>query len=123
MAGIITDGGVRDLQIVTEIGVPTYHGGGHPAVLGRLHVPWSYDETIACGGTTVQPGDIIVSDEDGVLVIPPTIVRELIAEAIEQEAGENFIAAQVLAGHPIAGLFPMNAQWREKYEAAASQET
>lgn len=116
-AGVVTDGGVRDLDVVTAIGMPTYHAGGHPAVLGRLHVPWSHDETIACGGATVQPGDIIVGDGDGVLVIPPALARELVAEAIAQEREEEFIAAQIDAGHPIDGLFPMNAEWRAEYEA------
>ncbi|WP_405217801.1 fumarylacetoacetate hydrolase family protein [Agrococcus sp. Ld7] len=120
-AGIITDGAVRDLDVVTEIGVPTYHGGGHPAVLGRLHVPWSYDETIACGGTTVQPGDVIVSDGDGLLVIPPAIARELVAECIAAERAEEFIAQQMDAGERIEGLFPMNAEWRAKYEATLSE--
>ncbi len=120
-AGLVTDGGVRDLDVVTEIGVPTYHSGGHPAVLGRLHVPWSFDETIACGGATVQPGDIIVGDGDGVLVIPPAIARELVDEAIQQEREEEFIAAQVDAGHPVDGLFPMNAEWRAKYEASIAE--
>ncbi|MGM1029356.1 MAG: fumarylacetoacetate hydrolase family protein [Actinomycetota bacterium] len=117
-AGLVTDGGVRDLDVVTEIGVPTYHAGGHPAVLGRLHVPWSHDETIACGGATVQPGDIIVGDGDGVLVIPPALANELVDEAIAQEREEEFIAAQVDAGHPVDGLFPMNTEWRAKYEAS-----
>ncbi|WP_413319014.1 fumarylacetoacetate hydrolase family protein [Agrococcus sp. 1P02AA] len=116
-AGIVTDGGVRDLDVVTEIGVPTYHAGGHPAVLGRLHVPWSLDETVACGGATVQPGDIIVADGDGVLVIPPALARELVEEAIEQERAEEFIAQQMDAGEVLDGLFPMNAQWRARYEA------
>ncbi|WP_347756523.1 fumarylacetoacetate hydrolase family protein [Agrococcus sp. ProA11] len=116
-AGIITDGGVRDLDVVTEIGVPTYHGGGHPAVLGRLHVPWSFDETIGCGGATVQPGDVIVADGDGVLVIPPALVRELVAECIEAERAEEYIAQQMDAGERLDGLFPMNAEWRAKYEA------
>ncbi|SFS14833.1 2-keto-4-pentenoate hydratase/2-oxohepta-3-ene-1,7-dioic acid hydratase (catechol pathway) [Agrococcus baldri] len=116
-AGIITDGGVRDLDVVTEIGVPTYHGGGHPAVLGRLHVPWSFDETVACGGATVQAGDVIVADGDGVLVIPPALVRELVAECIEAERAEEYIAQQMDAGEPLDGLFPMNAEWRAKYEA------
>ncbi|WP_277603920.1 fumarylacetoacetate hydrolase family protein [Agrococcus sp. ARC_14] len=120
--GIITDGGVRDLDVVTEIGVPTYHAGGHPAVLGRLHVPWSFDETVACGGATVQPGDIIVADGDGVLVIPPALVRELVAESLEQERAEEFIAEQIDAGERIDGLFPMNAQWRAKYEASQRQQ-
>lgn len=120
-AGIITDGGVRDLDVVTEIGVPTYHAGGHPAVLGRLHVPWSFDETVACGGATVQPGDVIVADGDGVLVIPPALVRELVAECLEAERAEEYIAQQMDAGEPLDGLFPMNAQWRAKYEATRAE--
>ncbi len=116
-AGIVTDGGVRDLAEVTEIGVPTYHSGGHPAVLGRLHVPWGIDETIACGGTTVQPGDVIVGNDDGVLVIPPALLEELVSAAEVQEAEEAFMARMVAEGHPVDGLFPMNAQWRERYEA------
>ncbi|GEK80159.1 fumarylacetoacetate hydrolase family protein [Agrococcus baldri] len=120
-AGIITDGGVRDLDVVTEIGVPTYHGGGHPAVLGRLHVPWSFDETVACGGATVQPGDVIVADGDGVLVIPPALVRELVAECIEAERAEDYIAQQMDAGERLDGLFPMDAEWRAKYEASQAR--
>ncbi|WP_231707017.1 fumarylacetoacetate hydrolase family protein [Tsukamurella sputi] len=115
-AGLITDGAVRDLDVVADVDVVTYHAGGHPAVLGRRHVPWGVDETIACAGTTVQPGDILVGDGDGVLVIPPSLAAEIAAEAEEKEAEEEFIAEQVRAGHPVDGLFPMNAQWRERYE-------
>lgn len=116
-AGIVTDGGVRDLAAVTEIGIPTYHSGAHPSVLGRWHVPWGVDETIACGGTTVQPGDVIVADDDGIVVIPPAIVRELVDEAEVQEAEEAFIARMVEAGEPVDGLFPMDASWRARFEA------
>lgn len=116
-AGIVTDGGVRDLAEVTDIGVPTFHGGGHPAVLGRLHVPWGIDETISCGGAAVQPGDIIYGGPDGVLVIPPAIAEEVVTQAEKQEAEEAFISKMVDEGHPVDGLFPMNAQWRARYEA------
>lgn len=116
-AGIVTDGGVRDLDAVTELGLPAYHSGGHPAVLGRKHVPWDVDLTIACGGAAVQPGDIIVGDADGVLVIPPALIDELVADAIEQERQETFIAEQVAAGEGVDGLYPMNADWKVRYEA------
>ena len=91
-AGVVTDGGLRDADAVTAIGVPTWFANPHPAVLGRHHVPWGVDETIACGGTTVQPGDVIVGDGDGLLVIPPGLLRELVADAEAQEAEEEFIA-------------------------------
>ena len=70
-AAIITDGGVRDYSAVADLEMPTYFANPHPAVLGRRHIPWDTDITIACGGATVQPGDIIVADSDGILVIPP----------------------------------------------------
>ncbi|WP_246186852.1 fumarylacetoacetate hydrolase family protein [Microlunatus speluncae] len=114
-AGVITDGGIRDHDAVAELGLPVYHAGAHPAVLGRRHVPWDVDQTIACGGTTVQPGDVIVGDADGVLVIPPSLVAEVVADAIEQERQETFIAEQVAAGEPVDGLYPMNDAWKERY--------
>jgi 2-keto-4-pentenoate hydratase/2-oxohepta-3-ene-1,7-dioic acid hydratase in catechol pathway/regulator of RNase E activity RraA len=116
-AGIVTDGGVRDLEVVAALDIPTYHNGPHPAVLGRKHVPWDTDVTIACGGATVQPGDVIVGDADGLLVIPPALVEEVVADAIEQEREEEFIAEQVAAGARVDGLFPMNAEWKERYRA------
>ncbi len=114
-AGIVTDGGVRDLAVVTDIGIPTYHSGGHPAVLGRKHVPWDVDITIACGGASVQPGDIIIGDSDGVLVVPPSLIHDLVAEAIVQEREEEFIAEMVANGGRVEELFPMNKDWRAKY--------
>lgn len=115
-AGIVTDGGVRDLDAVTALDIPTYHAGAHPAVLGRKHVPWDTGLTIACGGTAVQPGDVIVGDADGVLVIPPAIVDEVVTDAIEQERQETFIAAMVATGESVDGLYPMNADWKARYQ-------
>ncbi|MEV8215060.1 fumarylacetoacetate hydrolase family protein [Leifsonia sp. NPDC077715] len=121
-AGIVTDGGVRDLAVVAALDIPTYHNGPHPAVLGRKHVPWDTDTTIACGGATVQPGDVIVGDADGLLVIPPALVEEVVDAAIEQESEEEYIAEQVAAGHAVDGLFPMNAEWKERYRAWRTQQ-
>lgn len=116
-AGIITDGGVRDMDAVTAVGIQVYSNGAHPAVLGRKHVPFDTDLTIACGGTTVQPGDILVGDDDGVIVIPPAIAEEVVDAALAQEEEDAWIADKVAAGNPVDGLFPMNAQWRAQYEA------
>jgi 5-oxopent-3-ene-1,2,5-tricarboxylate decarboxylase/2-hydroxyhepta-2,4-diene-1,7-dioate isomerase len=114
-AGIVTDGGVRDYAAVAALDMPTYSVGAHPAVLGRRHVPWDADITISCGGTAVQPGDIIVGDADGVIVIPPALVDEVVNDAIEQEREETFIAEQIAAGARVGGLYPMNAEWRARY--------
>ncbi|WP_258567116.1 fumarylacetoacetate hydrolase family protein [Microbacterium sp. Se5.02b] len=117
-AGVVTDGGVRDFDAVAEIGLPVFSQGAHPSVLGRKHVPWDVDVTISCGGATVQPGDIIVGDSDGVIVIPPSLAAEVAADAVAQEIEDAWIAEQVAAGHPVDGLFPLNAEWRARYEAA-----
>ena len=117
-AGIITDGAVRDWGPVGQVGLPVFAQAAHPSVLGRVHIPWSVDDTITCGGATVQPGDVIVGDDDGAIVIPPALVREVLEAAEKQEAEEEFIAAMVAEGHPVEGLYPMNEQWRERYRAA-----
>lgn len=117
-AGVVTDGGVRDFDAVAEIGLPVFSQGAHPSVLGRKHVPWDSDITISCGGASVQPGDIIVGDGDGVIVIPPSLAEQVADDALAQEVEDVWIAEQVAAGHPVDGLFPLNAAWREKYESA-----
>lgn len=120
-AGIVTDGGVRDLTAVAALDIPTYHAGAHPAVLGRRHVPWDTDIAIACGGATVQPGDVIVGDADGLVVIPPALVAEVAADALEQEREEEFIAEMIAAGEKVDGLFPPNAEWKSRYRAWLAQ--
>ena len=114
-AGIVTDGGVRDLAAVAALDIPTYHAGAHPAVLGRRHVPWDTDLTITCGGAAVQPGDVIVGDADGLLVIPPFLVEQVVDGAIEQELEETFIAERVADGEKIDGLYPLNTEWKARF--------
>jgi 5-oxopent-3-ene-1,2,5-tricarboxylate decarboxylase/2-hydroxyhepta-2,4-diene-1,7-dioate isomerase len=114
-AGVVTDGGVRDATAVAEI-LPVFAAGHHPALLGRKHVPWESDVTISCGGAVVQPGDVLVGDDDGVVVIPAGIVEEVVDAALAQEAEDAWIADRVAEGHPVAGLFPMDATWRARYE-------
>lgn len=116
-AAIVTDGGVRDAEAVAAVGIPVFAAGAHPAVLGRRHVPWETDVAVGCGGTTVEPGDILVGDGDGVIVLPPALAEEVVDAALAQEEEDAWIARQVASGHPVDGLFPMNAAWRARYEA------
>ncbi|MDL9980160.1 fumarylacetoacetate hydrolase family protein [Microbacterium candidum] len=114
---IVTDGGVRDYDAVAAVGIPVYSNGAHPAVLGRKHVPWDVDVAVGCGGTTVEPGDILVGDDDGVIVIPPALAEEVVDAALKQEEEDAWIADRVREGAKVDGLFPMNAEWRARYEA------
>ena len=72
---------------------------------------------MACAGVTVQPGDLIVGDSDGVVVLPPGIAAEVLADASEQERQEEFVAGRVAAGEQIDGLYPLGERWRPAYEA------
>jgi len=114
-AAVITDGGVRDFAAVAALDMPTFYANPHPAVLGRRHIPWDTDVTIACGGTTVQPGDIVVADDDGIIVIPPDLAEEVAEDSARQEEQEEFIFEMVQQGHSVDGLYPMNELWTEKY--------
>jgi regulator of RNase E activity RraA/2-keto-4-pentenoate hydratase/2-oxohepta-3-ene-1,7-dioic acid hydratase in catechol pathway len=116
-AGIVTDGAIRDSARLAELDIPTYHAAVHPAVLGRRHVPWEWGVTVACAGVTVQPGDLVIGDDDGVVVLPPGLAPEILADAREQERQEEFIAVQVAAGAELDGLYPLGERWRSACEA------
>ena len=116
-AGVVTDGAIRDYDAVAEIGLTAFSAGPHPSVLGRRHVPWDRDVAVACGGATVLPGDVIVGDSDGLVVIPPDVLDEVVDATLENEDRDEWIAARVAEGEAIEGLFPMNEQWKERYAA------
>jgi 5-oxopent-3-ene-1,2,5-tricarboxylate decarboxylase/2-hydroxyhepta-2,4-diene-1,7-dioate isomerase len=115
-AGIVTDGAARDAAAIAALDLPVYTSGQHPAVLGRRHVPWETDVTIACGGATVQVGDVIVADDDGAVVIPPALVEDVLAAAEQQEREEAWIARRVADGAGLKGLYPLAGEWRQRYE-------
>jgi 2-keto-4-pentenoate hydratase/2-oxohepta-3-ene-1,7-dioic acid hydratase in catechol pathway/regulator of RNase E activity RraA len=116
-AGIVTDGAIRDSTRLAGLAIPTYHAAVHPAVLGRRHLPWETGVTVACAGVTVQPGDLLVGDADGVVVLPPGLAAGLLADAQEQERQEEFVAGQVAAGEALDGLYPVGDRWQAAYEA------
>jgi regulator of RNase E activity RraA len=116
-AGIVTDGAIRDSAALARLEIPAYHAAVHPAVLGRRHVPWESQVAVACAGVTIQPGDIVVGDADGVVVLPPALAAEVLADAREQERQEEFIAGQVARGESIDGLYPLTGRTRPAYLA------
>lgn len=122
-AGIITDGAVRDLAGICAVGLPTSYGAAHAAVLGRRHVPMDLDLPVSCGECLVMPGDVLVGDRDGIVVIPRDLVDEVAAGALRQEHEEAFITARVRAGDSLIGLYPMDAQRRAEYERWTAQQS
>jgi 2-keto-4-pentenoate hydratase/2-oxohepta-3-ene-1,7-dioic acid hydratase in catechol pathway/regulator of RNase E activity RraA len=115
--GIVTDGAIRDSEALKGLAIPVYYAATHPAQLGRRHVPWEANTTIACAGVTVQPGDIVAGDADGVIVVPRHLAADVARDAAEQELQEQFIAEQVAKGQPVDGLYPLGKKWQSAYEA------
>ncbi len=114
--GIVTDGGLRDSPAVAELAIPTYYQAPHAAVLGLVHFPLETDVPIACGGTLVFPGDVIVGDAEGVVVLPAALAEEVAADALEQERRETWALERVLAGETIRGIYPLSPERRPDYE-------
>lgn len=108
---------MRDYEAVREIGLPVFTQGAHPCVLGRKHVPWDSDIAVSCGNATVIPGDIIVGDDDGVIVIPRELAEEVADAALAKEHEDEWVAEQVKAGASLDGMFPPKGANKEAYLA------
>ena len=117
VAGLITDGVVRDVAGVLRTNLPVWcEGVAAPAsVAGLTFVGWQMP--IACGGVAVFPDDVIVADDDGAVVIPATLLDEVVKEAVGQEKFEGWVIEEVRAGHPLPGLYPPNAETKARYQA------
>jgi regulator of RNase E activity RraA len=116
-AGIITDGALRDTPAIRRLDIPVYHRASHAATLSRLHLPLDIQVPVACAGVTVFPGDVLVGDDEGVVLVPPDLVAEVAADAARQELEEEFALERVDAGESSIGLFPLSRDRRPDYEA------
>jgi regulator of RNase E activity RraA len=118
VAALVTDGAVRDKAGVLASKLPVWcAGAAAPAsVNGLTFVGWQ--EPIGCGGCAVFPGDIIVCDEDGAVVIPQNLLAFVAEEGAEHERMETWIVEEVERGAKLPGLYPMNEQTKARYEAA-----
>lgn len=116
-AGIVTDGGFRDVAGMRRVGLPAYHRQpATPATPIALH-PLERDVPIGCGGVAVYPGDAIVGDADGIIVIPRHLADEIAAEAYEIEAYEKYAEREIAKGRSLFGLFPPTDASRAEYQA------
>ena len=117
VAGIVTDGGLRDSQTIEKLAWPAYCGArSAPLNLVRHHAT-DAQVPVGCGGVAVYPGDVVVGDEEGVVVIPAKMADEVAAEASAQSQFEDWVEAKVKEGRSIFGLYPPNAETKAEYEA------
>jgi regulator of RNase E activity RraA len=118
VAGVVTDGGFRDSPEIATFAIPAYHH--RPAAPTNLTVHQALDINvpIACGDAPVWPGDVIVGDAEGVVVIPAHLADEIADEAVEMTAFEDFVTEEVQKGRSILGLYPPTEEQARKDFAA-----
>ncbi|MEO8059690.1 MAG: ribonuclease activity regulator RraA [Burkholderiales bacterium] len=122
VAGVVTDGGFRDAPEIARLPFPAYHQRPSAPTNLTLHQALDINVPIGCGDAPVWPGDVIVGDAEGVVVIPAHLADEVAIEATEMTAFEDFVTEQVMAGRSIIGLYPPTdeqaridfAAWRQR---------
>ncbi|KAA2212312.1 ribonuclease activity regulator RraA [Teichococcus oryzae] len=122
VAGVVTDGGFRDSAEIGALDMPAYHTRPSAPTNLTLHQAIDINVPIGCGDAPVFPGDVIVGDADGVIVIPAHLADEIAAEAVEMTAFEDFVTEEVRGGRSILGLYPATdeqtltdfAAWRQR---------
>ncbi|WP_246797470.1 ribonuclease activity regulator RraA [Burkholderia perseverans] len=123
VAGVVTDGGFRDADEIARADIAAFHQRPSAPTNLTLHEALDINLPIGCGGAPVFPGDVLVGDNDGVIVIPADLVEAVTAEAVEMTAFEDFVMEQVRAGETIIGLYPAThpatqekfAAWRSRH--------
>lgn len=117
-AGIIIDGCMRDFPNVRKLDLPVWLRGWTPNFHTQTGLmPFAVNVPIACGGVTVMPGDIIVADDDGAVVVPVALASEVIAKAREHHDWEDFSREKLMAGAPLQRYYPLHPDAQEEYEA------
>ena len=117
VAGFVSDGCVRDSEGVATGSFPVYCAGGSAPLNLAIHHAVDMNVPIACGGVPVYPGDIIVGDAEGVVVVPSHLAEEVARDAAEQELLEEFIIGEIASGRALPGTYPANAETRKRFEA------
>jgi regulator of RNase E activity RraA len=106
VAGVVTDGGFRDSPEIAQLAIPAYHNRPSAPTNLTLHQAMDINVPIGCGDVPVFPGDVVVGDREGVVIIPANIANEVANEAVEMTAFEDFVTEEVLKGRSILGLYP-----------------
>jgi regulator of RNase E activity RraA len=120
-AGFVSDGGLRDSPEIAQLGFPVYFGGPAPLLNLARHHAVDMNLPIGCGGVPVYPGDVIVGDGEGVIVIPRHLAQEVARDAAEQERLEEFVIEEVRNGAPIIGTYPPKEAALARYQEWAKR--
>ena len=116
-AGVVSDGGMRDSVAIARMNLPVFCAGPSAPLNLAQHHAADANVPIACGGVAVYPGDMIVGDGDGVVVIPAHLAEEVAHDSAEQELLETFLLTRIQAGARLPDTYPPNAETKAAYEA------
>lgn len=117
-AGIVVDGRIRDAARIRELGIPVWCTGETPHYASQSELaPWAYDVPVAVGGALCMPGDLIVADDDGPVVVPQAMAPQVVASARDHEEWEVFSRQRLDEGARLSDYYPLTPDSREEYEA------
>lgn len=117
-AGIVVDGFIRDAPRMQKIGVPLWVRGFTPNYASQATLfPWAFNVPIACSRVLVLPGDIMIADDDGAVVIPCKVAPEIARLTLEHEDWEAFSRMKITDGGALLKYYPLSDEGRQEYEA------
>jgi regulator of RNase E activity RraA len=114
--GVVTDGAIRDQSQLRQMDLAVYVRATHPAASWRRMIVVDYNVPIRCGGVAVLPGDILVGDAEGVIVVPAHLAVEVADKAVATEEKESYLRGKLLDGSSIYGVYPPNEVTLKEYE-------
>ena len=117
-AAVVTDGGLRDGEVLAKLPFPTYAAQVTITTRAAQHHVADLNVPIGCAGVAVYPGDVLVGDRDGVLVIPRALAAEIAEQGYEQEQLEAFVSTKIHAGEPLWGNYPPGEEVKAEYKAS-----
>lgn len=115
-AGVVTDGAVRDAAGIRGVGLPVFVGGVHASASNTIHYAADANVPIQCGGVTIMPGDILLGDGDGVVVIPRALAPKIADEAVHHDELEVYLYERIINGDSLFGVYPPSEQTLRDYE-------
>ena len=113
---MVTDGAVRDASGIRAVELPAFVGGIHASASNTVHYAADANLPIQCGGITVVPGDVLVGDSDGVVVIPRQYAARIADEAVHHDELEVYLFERISSGESLRGVYPPNEQTLRDYE-------
>jgi regulator of RNase E activity RraA len=122
-AGFVTDGGLRDGHVLSQLPFPTYASTVTITTRAAWHHVADLQVPIGCAGVAVYPGDVLVADRDGIIVIPRSLAAEIADPALEQEKLEGYVALKIQAGEPLWGNYPPGEKTIAEYKASIADAT